>query len=237
MKETNTTRWRWMRFKWTTGEFKCAATIDLDVSDHRLVLHLALPFLFSVFVGVRMPMWMNRLPWKHQRTEYNYQGLHRSIGVRVFDSAIWVSFWEDVDEWRSRDPWWYRGRLGLDDLATLVFGRERVETTTIAESDTAVDMPEKRYPAHYKAERMVWLRPRLPRALSRVRLTSTLDVPGGVPVPGKGENSWDCDDDAIFSQSSSARTEAEALALFRESAMRTRDRYGGRRWRVTGAAA
>lgn len=236
MSEPRTARWRGLRFEWSAFQNTCAATLDLDVSERRLVWHLALPFLFSVFIGMRMPVWVTRLPFKHRRAGYDYQGLHRAVGVRVFDSAIWWSLWEDINEMRSCDPWWYRGRLGLNDIATLLFGRERVECATIEEKLTLIDMPERKYPATFKRERMVWTRPRLPRFLSHARITSSVDVHGGVPIPGKGENSWDCDDDALFSQSSAAATEAEAVASFCAAVMRDRERYGGRRWRAPEAA-
>ena len=60
-------------------------------------------------------------------------------------------------------------------------------------------MPEGKYPAHVKRERRTWKRPRWFTPL--VRGYWDVDVESGIPVPGKGENSWDCDDDAIFASS------------------------------------
>jgi hypothetical protein len=68
-------------------------------------------------------------------------------------------------------------------------------------------MPEGKYPAHVKRERRTWKRPRWFTPL--VREYWDVDVESGIRVPGKGENSWDCDDDAIFASSFSVN-KAEA---------------------------
>jgi hypothetical protein len=52
----------------------------------------------------------------------------------------------------------------------------------------------------------------------------------GVPVPGKGENSWDCGEDALYSLSTTAATIDEAIEKFKASVMKTRERYGGKDW-------
>jgi hypothetical protein len=44
-----------------------------------------------------------------------------------------------------------------------------------------------------------------------------IEVKGGVPVPGDGENSWDIDDDAVEIMTVAADTIEEAIAKFKES--------------------
>ena len=48
-----------------------------------------------------------------------------------------------------------------------------------------------------------------------------------IPVPGKGENSWDCGEDATFSLSCPSTTISEAIGEMVKSCMRTRERYAG----------
>lgn len=52
-----------------------------------------------------------------------------------------------------------------------------------------------------------------------------------VPVPGKGENDWDCGDDAIHGSTFAATTIPEAIGKMVGSAMRTRERYASLDWR------
>jgi hypothetical protein len=82
-------------------------------------------------------------------------------------------------------------------LTDALFGRPKHSLEVLSEQD--ITMPEGKYPAHVKRERRTWKRPRWFTPL--VREYWDVDVEGGIPVPGKGENSWDCDDDAIFASS------------------------------------
>jgi hypothetical protein len=61
-----------------------------------------------------------------------------------------------------------------------------------------------------------------------VRAEITPDKP--IPVPGKGENSWDCDDDASYGMTCAAQTPAEAVAHYSASIQRDRQRHGGNHW-------
>lgn len=49
-----------------------------------------------------------------------------------------------------------------------------------------------------------------------------VEAPAGVPIPGKGENSWDCGDDNIWGASFAARTVKEAVKKFMDDVRETR---------------
>jgi hypothetical protein len=51
-----------------------------------------------------------------------------------------------------------------------------------------------------------------------------------IPHPGKGENSYDCEDDATYSLTTEARNEAEAIGAMVATVMRSRQKYGGLNW-------
>lgn len=61
-----------------------------------------------------------------------------------------------------------------------------------------VPMPEGNYPASVTLERSTWGRKRWPWG-RKVQYSTDLEIPGGIPHPGKGENSWDCGDDGLYS--------------------------------------
>ena len=90
-------------------------------------------------------------------------------------------------------------------------------------------MPEGDYQDDYSIKRSIYKRPRWRR---RVLETMVVDLPVPIPVPGKGENSWDCGDDAIWSVAfNGANTSVEqAMNKVRDGALRDRERYGGKRW-------
>lgn len=96
-------------------------------------------------------------------------------------------------------------------------------------------MPEHPYPATVRLFESTWKRPRWPFARRMVR--AEIEVEGGIPHPGKGENSWDCDDDATYSLTCQARTAEDAVAKLVGSVLRDRRNYGGRSWRPREAVA
>ncbi len=83
--------------------------------------------------------------------------------------------------------------------------------------------------------RVRWHHSRLPRG--RWLYRADIEIPGGIPIPGKGENSWDCEDDAIYAQtqpvsptSPCLREIVDDLAL---SVLRRRMQYASLSWRPT----
>jgi hypothetical protein len=61
-------------------------------------------------------------------------------------------------------------------------------------------------------------------------LAASVDIPGGIPHPGKGENSWDCGMDGVYGLSCEATTVDEAVAAVHACATKNRERYGGPGW-------
>lgn len=62
-----------------------------------------------------------------------------------------------------------------------------------------------------------------------------IDMEQGIPFPGKGENSWDQDDDAIFGFGGA--TIETAIEHIVADTLRARARHGGPNWRPQGGAA
>lgn len=52
-----------------------------------------------------------------------------------------------------------------------------------------------------------------------------------IPVPGKGENSWDCGEDATYAFSCMADSVEDGIASLVRSILVRRRKYGGRNWR------
>ena len=137
-----------------------------------------------------------------------------------------------MDAWSTEAsraaPWKHLGwskSWFVDDvvLGAAVYKEEVNETR-----QTTIPMPEGSYPAVVKMTKATWTRPRS-RPVTMERATVEMLVP--IPIPGKGENSWDCEDDALYSLTTPADSVNAARLAVMSSAMRDRMRRGGpMRW-------
>ena len=168
------------------------------------------------------------------------------LSVRFHDRAVWWAVWHPKHSWTKGTPRWRNGSWHWWDWLTgkPVYATELVEGPV----DVVIPMPEGGYRATVTIKRSTWTRPRWPwpkisygydaDILSRpgpdgpyVPLGSGTDAPrtsGYIPVPGKGENSWDCGGDGIFAMSGPGRTVEKAIGDVVAGALRDRMRYAGR---------
>lgn len=155
-------------------------------------------------------------------------GLYMSFGekgrdwsVSWHDGCLWLDHpWVREMEWRSDDLWWKK-TIVLHVVEWLI-GRSRCETVKGSPSETFIPMPEGCYRATATPETRTWRRrwywP------ERRRDSVWLDIPGGIPRNGKGDNSWDCGDDGLFGCGGDTLEDAIAHAV--RSSLRDRRRYG-----------
>lgn len=220
------------RFEWWPGKrFGIGVTVgDGSFSDEQLSLYLELPLLFALSFGVQRWRWVKRLPgiqWTSVgadgNTVYDHSKGERELSLRCSDGAIRWRLWRHPDHGRGRD-WRDRSFYPLDFL----LGRQQYSEGPRERHETTITFPEAAYPVAVELYTSTWKRPRWPK----VRSASWADVEMGtpIPVPGKGENSWDMDEDAIYSMLCRAATVEEAIASLSESVERDRRRYGGEGW-------
>lgn len=147
------------------------------------------------------------------------------------------ALWAKQHEWSRADPWWVRGVTV--DFERVLFGRPSHESTVIESGVCVVPMPERNYEATYEVTKHV---NRWTERLGRFRgaqVWHRVEIEPGapIPVPGKGENSWDCGDDSIHSTSVAGRNVSEAIGKLVASALSTRQRHGGQHMSVPGGAS
>lgn len=214
--------------EWSTGRRLGAFVQCCDpvVGDEALTLHLELPFLFAVWVMVQNVPILKRLPgvkWNRDK----YGNGERMISLRFGDGAMWWRLWRDPNEGKGRD--W---RDSCFNPARRFLGHPKYSEGPRESYESVLTLPEGDYPVIIEMYTARWKRPRWPRVTSIRRATIKLFSP--VPVPGKGENSWDMDDDAISEMTCPAADVGEALAKLRQSVERDRQRYGGEGWTPEG---
>lgn len=160
----------------------------------------------------------------------------REIRLDLHDGKLWWTVWTNPDEWKSTDPWYRRGSF---DFAALFFGEMSVTKEVVKGPEiVSIPMPEGSYAAKSTIERITYGRPRW-FSEHKTMASVTMDPREGasfkpIPIPGKGENSYDCDEDALYSTSSMVdndATHADAIAEVVRSVLKTRWKRGGKNWR------
>lgn len=181
---------------------------------NQLSFAIGIPSLFWFHFGSTM-----RRKWTFP---YDYE---REIGVSYHDKALWWRTWSPASSWSRKTPKWRDGNL---DFERLVKGRAKHSEEDIETVSVQFVMPEATYPATIRMYKSIWAFPRWPaKVITRAEVT----IENGIPIPGKGENSWDLDDDAIYESSFVASSWNEAYQKFLKSVQDTRFKYGGRAWK------
>lgn len=200
---------------------------------------LALPHLVRLSFKVGVPKrWIE--PWVLCCREFavelgGYNIADLRLGYESDHSGMRSHYQREIDRGEPRPR--YIGRFALIQGARLtakslrpadrLLGRRECTTEIVGRGDALVPMPEGVYPATWERERRTWRRARLPWAL-QTRTDVSLNIEPGIPVPGKGENSWDIEDDAVCGTGGGSVAAAVGNAV--ASATRQRRQYAGPGW-------
>lgn len=211
--------------------------IALGGEDNMLQAGARLPLLGCCYVGVRVPRKLTD-GWIYQRREWTlrigYIGSWLELLLAYDDSARdMASYYRGLRERGEEVNWsrlatWPGVRLTLRPrLLDRIFGRHTrlVEETVKDNVPCVVALPEGNYPATAKVTREVRGRKRW-KPGQKSSHSTWVEVEGGIPFPGKGENSWDCEDDAIYAGGENGDSVGAACGKLAASVMRNRERYG-----------
>jgi hypothetical protein len=207
-----------LKLSWQFPSSFCHADVSVLEHDEAFGLSFAC-WLFAVWFGVEN--------WKFGRVlkalffdAKDYEG--REIKIGLHDGAIWWSLWCPSMSWSSRTPKWRSGAFHPIDF---LFGRPEYSKRVIANERGVVPMPEGPYPCTVQLYEATWKRARLPWVSKRVmRADLKPDTP--IAHPGKGENSYDCGEDASFNFTLNAKTVLEACMAAAKSVLRDRIKHG-----------
>lgn len=219
----------WLRFhesrtglgwSWSLVSHFCHAYIEFGgYNDEDIVLSVALP-------PVAFWLHFEGLPWRRLWDALD----GHTLSLSVHDWTLWWVVWKDDSSWSSKTPRW---RHGCWHPADTFLGRwaysDRVERT----QRVVIPLPEGNIEGTVEMHLSTWKRPRWP--WPRTMLRATIKPDRAAIVPGKGENSWDCGDDAIYELTCPAKTPALAVAAYVEAVLRDREKYGGRHWQPSAA--
>lgn len=233
-------RRKWIHRSWHVYREHDVASAELAVPGGfslRLVLNDDNPIEGNIGLGLftlywHLGWWARSLPlcqWMARR--YRYDAREIEVYWNGEAVALFWSLWMRPHEWRRGEAKWRRGSFHPVDL---LFGKQRYHKNILTEATPiTITIPgdPAPYPATVALEHPVWTRSRWPWwPLRREHYTADIEIPAGIPIPGKGENSWDIDDDAVYGMSTPATTIDEAVAAVVASVERDRKRHGWPGW-------
>jgi hypothetical protein len=178
---------------------------------------------FSLYLRVDTPVAKRIARRLTTRTWGGEREVAVHISPRSERATVRWSLWHPVHSWHSNTPRW---RNGSWDLLDAVLGRRDMRWESIETVTVSIPMPERSYEANIEMRDHVSWRRRMSFRTQRHRCANVA-IPGGIGHPGKGENAWDCGDDATFGMSCPAQTVEEAIGKVVASIYRDRKRYGG----------
>lgn len=209
-------------FEWSILH-RPALRFNVGLAHYDCALSFGIGLIFCSFWLVYRNSNLERLISDRTRRKGEKYGNGREITVYWFEGGLWWAIWQDPIESRSRDPWYVR--MHHWNVKDILFGSAKYESLPLRTERVVVPMPEGGYPATVQINEDTWKRPRWPFARRMVRSELTPDTP--IPHPGKGENSWDCGEDALYGQYGPHDTGLKAAVAACESVMRSRLNYGG----------
>lgn len=208
------------------------AYYEFDPSgDHTYTVHWAIYRLWSVWLHYT-PRWIHpdeytgRAKARWDRKDFD----SKQVGWAFHNGTLHWRVWKSPDSW-SRADGWRNSHFNPKDwlLGRMIFSEDDLQVVR-----TTVAMPEGKYPVEVKLQMARWTRPRgffgigdktMRRA--HVEILGADGEPSFIPVPGKGENSWDCGEDGHWGVTLPASSVSEAVAGVVEGVLRDRERYGG----------
>lgn len=196
---------------------------DICTHEHALAAHVNL-LLFGFYLHLnhcgladRLCRWFPSL---------GYEG-RQVLNIYLYEWNLNWAFWQPPWSWHSKTPWYRHGSI---DLIEAVFGRTDVVRKPTKTYDIEVPMPEGNYPGKVSFEECEMRRRRWPWVWRRWT-SCHIETEKPIPIPGKGENSWDCDEDATYGIYCQADSPQDAVVKMFESVISRRYRHGGKKWR------
>lgn len=149
--------------------------------------------------------------------------IKRQIGLSIHDGTIWFSLWENQMEHRHDQPWWWSFNF---NPANFFLGRYKYSDVELSTTPATVELPEGSYPVNVTLFESTWKRQRWPWPRKMVRARVDCGEQGIPSHAGKGENSWDLEDDLTYSLTCPETTVEGAVQRLTASILRGRERHG-----------
>ena len=232
-------------FSIETAGWKCSPHIifEIEPDDRKMMFSISMGFAIYISLNGFIPRsWFPTMSYTEGGDRYPEE---RELSIKIHGGAFWWDFWvsENWSSW-TKNKTWRRGSFHFMDK---IKGKHNYQKKEADRRQFLLPFLE----GIYNVEVIQWARTdKWPRWPTR-RMTSW-EVRAGyydgppneanwkdkpIPVEGKGENSYDCDEDATWSISfpgppynKDVSTPYLAALYFWHSMMKSRERYGSAKW-------
>lgn len=204
---------------WSTYNI-AAFHVQADSEDGGISFHTKL-IPVSLFLNLPVPSkrWKKKYGYRHT----NFVDVSLSNDRDAKDVSLRWQFGGDTMSWSSKTPKWKHGSFSFTDF---LLGKRKYIEGEPEVRQVKIPMPEGLYDATVEMRFDRWERPRwFPLVLQR----ASIDIPIGIPYPGKGENDYDCGEDGSYGLSCCARTPEEAIGKLVGDVLETRRKRGASR--------
>ena len=206
-----------LHWEWSLWSRSCRLGLDFggNWGDDDLLWSFALPPV-SFYFGIS-------LPFKSSLKKL-LPSEPRECCISIHNYALWINPWSNPLEWKSKDPWWRKGKtIHFDDL---LLGKVKYESSEVKPRERVeIELDGRVYRGTAKFEFSRWKRPRW-FAHEKESTWIDMDRGHGLPHAGKGENSWDCGDDAICGWGVDGHSISKAIASGIERVLEYRKKRG-----------
>jgi hypothetical protein len=203
-------------FSWFVKSNFCHLGLSLGDYDEKIVFKVAFPPI-ALWFGANIEK-LSKLIDKHISKGDWYA---KNTEISIHDGSIWWRLFVRSGYWNKNIPRWRHGNFNVIDF---ILGENKYTNRVLKEEKIDIPMPEGNYPATIKMEMATWKRPRwFAKRLKR----ADIEMEKPIPFPGKGENSWDCGDDACYGMTTPARSIGEAIGKMVEHVLDNRLKRGG----------
>ena len=151
--------------------------------------------------------------------EWIYPKYRKTFRIYAHEWALWLC----ISKWKAKDFFDMENTYSFHFL-DFFFGEVKHSKNPLFEEDISITFPEKTYSVKAVRSQVTLKRP---RGTTKKFIVYDLDCKEGIPFPGKGENSWDCGDDASYGLYTPAKNVKEAVDVWIKSIRRKREVYGG----------
>lgn len=227
---------RYLRIEFAGFRCNPGIAIDANGSEDETTFSIRMGLaLYITLAGFIPRSWYARD--KNVFSSSGYVTGDREVEISWHNWGVHWSIWMPPHEWNSTDSKLRRGHIYFDRI---LFGKHKCEFKDLETEQHTIYFVEGPYNVRVTKKQRVdsW-----PRRLTRKSIAYQVEagyynndgkwIQRPVPVEGKGENSWDCDENAIYSSHFPARDmkNCHDAALYFEADMRKdRVKYGGKNW-------
>lgn len=210
-----------------------------DGGEGDITFHIALGFgIWITFAGFIPNKWYPRYYSTYTKNKLPEE---RELSISIHGGCLWWDFWVS-ENWSSytKNKTWRKGNI---DFRRLIMGKHKCEWKEIERRQFMLPFLEGNYNVEViKSYRFdIWQRWPMKKTISYEVIAGYYEngefIAKPVPVEGKGENSWDCDEDATYScyfpgppYRKENKTCFDAALYFWHSMMKSRERYGSAQW-------